>query len=58
LIPLVAFRINLAISFVCDTSDAWLAGSEIVVAFVSFEHMDNPTLLIQKFAEYIAVHET
>jgi len=48
----------LAISFVCDTSDAWLAGSEIVVAFVSFEHMDNPTLLIQKFAEYIAVHET
>jgi hypothetical protein len=33
-IAFVAFRINCAISFGCDTSDAWLEGSEIVVAFI------------------------
>src|SRR5437868_8168342 len=38
-LPFVAFRINWAISFGCDSSDAWLAGSEIVVAFICFENM-------------------
>ena len=34
LLPFAASRINWAISFGCDTYDAWLAGSEIVVAFI------------------------
>ena len=32
----MAFRINWAISVGCDTSEAWLEGSEIVVAFICF----------------------
>jgi hypothetical protein len=35
----VAFRINWAISFGWDMSEAWLEGSEIVVAFISFANM-------------------
>jgi hypothetical protein len=37
--PLAALRINSAISFGCDTYDAWLAGSEIVVAFICFANI-------------------
>jgi hypothetical protein len=32
--PLVAFRINSAISFGFDTSKAWPEGSDMVVAFI------------------------
>jgi hypothetical protein len=35
----VAFRINWAISVGWDTSDAWLEGSEIVVAFICFANI-------------------
>jgi len=35
-IPLVAFRINWAISVGWDMSEAWLEESEIVVAFICF----------------------
>jgi hypothetical protein len=38
-IPLVAFRINWAISFGWDTSEAWLEGSEIVAAFICFANI-------------------
>jgi hypothetical protein len=38
-ISFVAFRINWAISVGCDTSDAWLEGIEIVVAFISFANI-------------------
>src|SRR5215469_16083925 len=38
-IPLVAFRINWAISVGWDTSEAWLEGSEIVVAFICFANI-------------------
>ena len=34
LLPLVAFRINWAISFGCDTYDAWEELSDRVVAFI------------------------
>ena len=37
--PFVAFRINCATSFGCDTGDAWLEGSEIVVAFICFANI-------------------
>jgi CRP-like cAMP-binding protein len=36
---LAALRINSAISFGWDTYDAWLAGSEIVVAFICFANI-------------------
>jgi hypothetical protein len=35
-----------------------LKTKEDILEHMTFEHMDNPTLLIQKFAEYIAAHET
>jgi hypothetical protein len=38
-IPLVAFRINWAISVGWDTSEAWLEGSAIVVAFICFANI-------------------
>jgi Antibiotic biosynthesis monooxygenase len=37
--PFVAFRINCATSFGCDTGDAWLDGSEIVVALICFANI-------------------
>ena len=38
-IPLVAFRINWAISVGWDTCEVWLAGSAIVVAFICFANI-------------------
>jgi len=38
-IPLVAFRINCTISVGWDTSEAWLEGSEMVVAFISLANI-------------------
>src|SRR5215831_6908114 len=38
-IPFVALRINWAISVGWDTSEAWLAGSAIVVAFICFANI-------------------
>jgi hypothetical protein len=38
-IPLVAFRINWAISVGWETSEAWLEGSAIVVAFICFANI-------------------
>jgi len=35
----VALRTNWTISCGCDSSDAWLAGSEIVEAFICFVNM-------------------
>ena len=35
----MAFRINWAISVGWDTSEAWLEGSEIVVAFICFANI-------------------
>jgi len=31
---------------------------EDILEHMTFQYMANPTLLIQKFAEYIAAHET
>src|SRR5262249_42007323 len=37
--PFVALRINSATSFGCDMYDTWLAGSDIVVAFICFANI-------------------
>jgi len=34
-----------------------LKTKEDILKHMTFEYMDNPTLVIQKFAEYIADHE-
>jgi hypothetical protein len=35
-----------------------LKTKEELLEHITFQHKDNPTLLIQKFVEYVADHET